>query len=644
MALKKFFAVLLTAVMLVSALCVSPITVSAEATGDTEATNPSAALATSPINIDGIVDEFWNTVPITLTMTTWANNTADTSDTTEVINTYNADDLKGLGVSHTVKIANDSEYVYVLYETTKAGDTVGFQIGFNGATGTTGAVGDWIWFAMKQDVNNGSANTSGIRFFRSSYTQAYTDNDKAWHGVVARNTYTAKETGAGIFEVRFPIPDSVKQKLSEGNVDITFTGNTYTKHSVTDSTRPDGADWTCGFVLPGFSTNGTNYPNGEAPTTVTLQRAERAICERVENVLGKIVEINGEMTASEGWSELPYAVLDTYDATAYNLNKNITNKATDAPTVRISADGENLYFFVEVSGGDMLATNQWNLLYLVVDYSEQGGEKYGFEMFLSANEGVYVCGDTEFATAPGGTPFRNFALNGETVNTSDSVLRTDTVVANKIEGEKRNFEISMPIPEDIRAKLAQDGLDCGIGMYVRDTGNEGYTTPNLQLSWSGTTLGATTLPNVGESRPTFAGVQYRTYTSETDVNKKLVDIRFAATLKDAALAAGNTETCVFEEAGYEITYGDKTVAVNCYNIYKGLIADAEIELPSEYGNGDFFFCYAIRELEVNKTYTFNVRAWTLKDGEVRVYTAESYQAVIAIDANGVAAITWSVAE
>lgn len=640
---RKILAAFIAAAMLISALCVCPITVSAETTaGGSFTTSTSAALATSPISIDGKIGEgeFWTTMTEpTLTMTTWADNTGNTAYTNEVIDEYTAEDLDGFGVSHTVKIANDSEYVYVLYETTKAGDSVGFQIGFNGATGTDGEVGEWIWFLMKQDVQNGGANTSTVRTFRSSYTDDYTDKDSVWHGVVARNTYTAKETGTGIFEVRFPIPDSVRQQLLEGNVNITFTGNTYSKHSVMDGTRPSTADWTCGFVLPGFSTDGTNYPNGNTPATVTLQKAERMICEAVENVLGKSIKIDGEMKIAEGWSLQPYAVLDTHDATAYNLNKNITNKVTDVPTVRISTDGEKLYFFIEVTGGDMLTTDQWNLLYLLVDFSEQGGDKYGFELFLSAQEGVYVCGETEFTGTPGdGSPFRNFALNGETVNTSESVLRTDTVVANKIVSEQRNFEISMPIPENMQTMVTDDGLDCGIGIYVRDTGNEGYTTPNLQLNWSGTTLGTTTFSNVGERRPTYAGVQCKTYTSETDANKKLVDVRFAATLKDEALAAGTAETCAFKEVGYDITYGNKTVTVNCYNIYKSLISASETEMPSKYGNGDFFFCYAIRELEVNRTYNFSIRAWTHKDGEVRVYTAETYQAVIAIDANGVATI------
>ncbi|MBR7099460.1 MAG: hypothetical protein IKC59_08595 [Clostridia bacterium] len=367
------------------------------------------------------------------------------------------------------------------------------------------------------------------------------------------------------------------------------------------------------------------------------------ICETVENVVGKTVEIDGEMKVTEGWTELPYALLDTYDATAYGLAKNITNKVEDVPTLRISTDGKKLYFFLEVSGGDMLANDQWNLLYLLVDFSKHGGDLYGFELFLSSEEGVWTCGKSDFVAGPGGaSPFRCFVLNGENANTVENVLRTDAVVANKINDERRSLELSMPIPEDMQALFTENGLDCGIGVYVRDKGNAGYTTPNLQLSWSGTTLGTMVLPNVNAVRPTFAGVQYKMYDSETDANKALVDIRLAATLKDSMFASGTTDACAFKEVGYDITYEGRSVTVNCYHIYKRLETTAESELPSEYGNGDFFFCYAIRELEVNHTYTFNVRAWTLKENEVRVYTAETYQAIIAIDANGVVAIAWNV--
>ena len=184
-----------------------------------------------------------------------------------------------------------------------------------------------------------------------------------------------------------------------------------------------------------------------------------------------------------------------------------------------------------------------------------------------------------------------------------------------------------------------------VGSWVDDTLSIAFLpntitkTDEIAVEFNGITVYAGDAPI---ERPYLAGVQYRSYASESDEAQKLIDIRFAATLKDFALAEGTTDSSVFKEVGFDFIYENKYASVNCYNIYKSLTTEAEPELPSDYNDGDFFFCYAIYGLEAGQTYTFDVSCWTRKGGEARVYGAEVYRAVVNISADGATVdINWS---
>lgn len=88
------------------------------------------------------------------------------------------------------------------------------------------------------------------------------------------------------------------------------------------------------------------------------------------------------------------------------------------------------------------------------------------------------------------------------------------------------------------------------------------------------------------------------------------DARFVATLR------GDYRD--LDGLGFEFTYGEKTVNVDCKYVYSSLIAGGETITPDMF-EGDYFFCYTLRNIKEGD-YTLDVRAYTQKKGSTeRVY-------------------------
>ncbi|MBR7099457.1 MAG: SGNH/GDSL hydrolase family protein [Clostridia bacterium] len=136
----------------------------------------------------------------------------------------------------------------------------------------------------------------------------------------------------------------------------------------------------------------------------------------------------------------------------------------------------------------------------------------------------------------------------------------------------------------------------------------------------------------GEERPILVGVQAKdAYTDETDPEKICSDVRFLAELKDEALLNGTADVCRYEEIGFDFTYDGITESVNCYRIYKKILANGDAVKPAD---GDFFFAYALEALEAGKSYEVKAVCWTREAGAEKVYSAESIEVNIVLDENG----------
>lgn len=110
-----------------------------------------------------------------------------------------------------------------------------------------------------------------------------------------------------------------------------------------------------------------------------------------------------------------------------------------------------------------------------------------------------------------------------------------------------------------------------------------------------------------EDRPEVVVEGFQTKNGTTE---NRADARFVATLR------GDYRD--LEALGFEFTYGEKTVTVDCNHVYTDIIAGGETITPDIYG-GDYFFCYTLRNMKAGE-YTFDIRPYTQKKGtEEKIY-------------------------
>lgn len=224
--------------------------------------NVSSVKTDTPITIDGKATsgEIWSGVSA-VKMSTWVN------DITMVNRIDNAE------AAPSVKIANDGDFVYILYEASYMEKrSVSFQIGFNGANGIKGdeknVLGEWVEIELWTDADRGSKNTSsGLNTLKWNSEDVYAANSDmkqhtAWH------IYNPSDAKNGSVEIRIPIPESVKSQIASGDVEITFSARTITQRWA-DNVSSD-VPWSSGFVLPaGYTLDGSN-----PAAIVTLKQAQ----------------------------------------------------------------------------------------------------------------------------------------------------------------------------------------------------------------------------------------------------------------------------------------------------------------------------------------------------------------------------------
>lgn len=316
------------------------------------------------------------------------------------------------------------------------------------------------------------------------------------------------------------------------------------------------------------------------------------------------------------------------------------------PTIRVANDNEYVYIYVEAYRfyDNLNKDTKSGELYIQLGFNGKNGTNNTSGEWVSL--AIRTCEDTAKLS-------KDMIISAATV--SDSTVSyteySDTDAMSNVDyslkytnGENAqqggSVEAKFPIPESVKSQIST-GNDVQIDLSVFLNNNKGENnyssgrkTSGFGLyggfAYDGTDVGAK-LTLKGAPAPTYVGVQDRCYKKDTQT---LVDIRFSAILKDAELLAGTAESSMFEAIGFDITYNSTVKTVNCYNLYKSILDDEIPVSPSAYGDGDFFFCYAIRELEVGKTYTFTVRAWTQMPDESKVYEADSHEITVAIANDG----------
>lgn len=604
----KFLALILSLIMVSSTVAVIPLTVSATE-GEPSSTAFESTLIVHPglMTVDAAegTGEIWESISNVLNFNmfqTSHNSTTSAEDETVA----------------TLKIANDGEYIYFFVDATKARNELELMIEHNGTLICNATRGgeDQMW------INNGTTNSSS--------------KGNGWYQAETRSSTSANAVDAQKVEVRFTMPDELKTAVAEGDVEVEVTMYLQT------GTYGTGTSWEDGFALDGtvHTGNATTIENGQ--TVILKQAVNAALTERnpiVQNVIGANINVNGVMDDGEGWAELPYAVLDKLDSTPYDEG-GLTNVNNVAPTIRISTDGDYLYAFVELTDSQSIASNDTdNQLYMTWKFGDT--DIYKLNIYTSkamTYEGTGSdAANTTYNTE--GTPLREILLGADSVD----YLK----LANVLVDGKRTIEIALKLSPTVKSALMDGDVTAGFASYMRTNSpstNYGYTSESCLYAtggyWSNVAkTGNLTLPSYNESRPVIAGVQTR----ESSEVENAVDVRFVAALSDANLLAGTADACKYSEAGFDFTSNGKTVSINCWNLYKSLLAAGEPVTPDTYG-GDFFFCYTIQGLEAGNSYDFSVKCWTKEADVDKVYSAYTYDVTVAVDADGTATITSSIAD
>lgn len=610
----KLLAFILSLIMVVSTFAVAPLTVFA-----TEATSYQSTLVPLPAAMKNdcktTTDEVWSRIEDTLKFNVWQDNYATPTTIT-----------KNATEAATVKIANDEQYIYFYVEQTgNYGSDMHIRI----------AYGDDI--ILNAARKGGTYDTDNPIWLNKADTTRTLEKYGYITGYVASGLNEAKTNNTAIYEGKFTMPETLKEAVLANDVDIKVSMFLRTDKRQADNTTTSGGSWTNGLTTDGceYDANSTDTTKWQ---TVTLKQAISS-AERanpiVSKVMGASMNVNGKMDAGEGWAELPYAVLDKYDD-SLGSNNPLTNVYANAPTLRISTDGDFVYLFFETTDEDMLdGSDGWDVLTLMLQYNDTASVTMNI-WTTSATEsqikgqGTNYCGEDSSLN-----PFRTYSVTEGVENF--------VIYANVIESGKRCIEMGLPLPDSVKNDLMDENVSIGLGIYARTNtpnSNNGYVSEGYMFEPSWTLAVANkanvTLPTYNKSRPVIAGAQTR----ESVTVENAIDVRFVAALSDAEFLAGTADACKYSEAGFDFTSNGKTVSINCWNLYKSLLAAGEPVTPDTYG-GDFFFCYTIQGLEAGNSYDFSVKCWTKEANADKVYSAYTYDVTVAVNANGVATITSS---
>lgn len=374
----KILAWIMLCAILLSSIMI-PVSATESESGSDTATNTATNTGAETITIDGKADEaVWGTTTATYTLGLQVDTPVNASSTRED------------ATPSTAKFTYDSEYLYLCFQTTNPSrgsyHSINVQLrpegkslsaGSGSANGeklflkvrlakanTTDCVeteegsGTFIWkgsnpsenialidkFGFNKDAGNDNANA----------TNNYTIGDGYYDKTEIAVTVTVdEETGVATktMEVKFPLADSYKAALrtmAGANLQVGFWELTGYSGSDVDGEGATNAS------NGGYIVDATNYGwNGESSKGALLNLPMLRVAEPT---FGKTITVDGQMGEDEGWSTDPMLQTSIY-ASSNKLTDQTTVKQEDTSptTIRISCDGEKVYFFIEITHEDTLS-------------------------------------------------------------------------------------------------------------------------------------------------------------------------------------------------------------------------------------------------------------------------------------------------
>ena len=226
----------------------------------------------------------------------------------------------------------------------------------------------WSARYLVQSYRNGQKQVEGTGVTMSNYgVDVRNDTHIALRVEGEHSNYTKL-----CVEMAFPLSEALGEKLLSGTADYRiaayeqchfFDEAPITRNGVTSS---NGLVQNAGYVISDRTysysqeeVGEVTFPNWCFPTTcgvaITLPSTAEEASKIAEPVTFGTITVDGQMGAGEGWSVSPMFQTSVY-ATDCKLQDEATLKWEDnsPSTVRISTDGQKVYFFIEVTHEETL--------------------------------------------------------------------------------------------------------------------------------------------------------------------------------------------------------------------------------------------------------------------------------------------------
>ena len=631
----KILALIMTLAMLLSALLIPVDAMVLAGDGDNTYSGDPTALLLKDTTLDsGFQQSVWGTPTI--------DGTKDSLYQDYAYVKSNVNNVSGNTAYFDLWYANDGEYLYFYLNTKNLPSGCSF-------TNSKGLARFYIDFYNQHDqihnavksayqlyIENGKDNGQnysdteklvGGQFTYTLLTSGTTADKSAYMGTLGENYQFVKVSDTEyILEGKILLPEYIQSTItgSEAERAVIGVGHEMRHKAWNSTTQKDEEKYVLGY----FDADSYNYENcaewtkiyddytlcpdlvlaTETDNTEILTYKET--CTEISNFA-----LDGVMGAEEGWSTLPYAILD--QLTSGTDDRTVSPVAYYDSRVYIGTDYKNLYIFVDSSRA---INNTYVFLQLVTEgealihKDTNGNNVDGSDKFLY---GQFKANGTYDLRRNGGANFKYTTAHAF----GNSVCKyTDDCKA---------VEIKIPLSEDIRNDLKNGSVKFNADTFIRtaNADNSGYTA-QLGASNMGNKnwieyYGEIIIPQAPATEPEEipSAVQYEGFQIHDTDGK----IRFVASLK------GNyTE---YSEIGFEFTNNGTKGEVNCTKVYTSILADGETLLPATF-EADYFFCYTMHTFPEGTYDSFSVRCWTIKNGETEKQYSESRDYSFTVDANG----------
>ena len=471
--MKKTVALLLSLIMLLS-VCVVPI-----AAQDTEPAPENSLedatvkdISGKTITLDGVMgaDEGWAEKPYVL-----LDNLSQSGDARKLSgNTVDSITDDVYEKASEVRISEDGDYLYFFWQSwTEESSTIYFQFGFENVgvqkEGSTLRAASYIigsenpetyWDGAVDEFYLGGSSSSWITGMNSNGSTGDLNNTEFFY---KNSAFYLKKNADGTksIELRVAIPEDIREKRLTQDIEVAYGSweRIRTDPSTQGLISSEGYDWT--LCSNGF----------------TLKSKAQTVNAEVKNVKGTTITLDGAMGDDEKWASIPYLLLDTL-TTAEGVDKisdnTVGSSSTDdyetASAIRISEDGEFLYFFFE-SLTDVSEKIYFNVGFDGAETDGANGDK---------NLGVRVVIDLDHASGVwDGATETAFWANSYIAN-KDQLVKGDYFYDNtsfclKKVGAKTTLELKLPIPVAAQEKRLTSDVVVTYGSLEENAADTTYT-------------------------------------------------------------------------------------------------------------------------------------------------------------------------